>query len=93
MANKTLCDLSYNRNTKKGMLPTECSNYEDEIRVRLKPWIEKRDSLRDLYCKQMKDAKRVDPSAADRKAAMRQKALVTELKCKYWAKKVHLYTF
>ena len=91
MANKTLCDASYNRNLKKGCLPTECSNYDAEIAVRIRPWVEKRDKLRDLYQSQLKASKRVDPSAPERKATARQKALVTELELRYWEKKVSYF--
>lgn len=31
LANKTICLLSYNRNTKRGRVPTECPNYENTI--------------------------------------------------------------
>ena len=88
MANKTLCELHFNRNSKKGCLPTECHNYETEIRVHLQPWIDKRNKLRDLFHQQMRAAKQADASAPDRKAALRQKALVTEFELKYWEKKV-----
>ena len=89
-ANKTLCDLDYNRNTKKGMLPSECPNW-DEIKTRLRPWIEKRDEWRELFIKQMKAAKRIGDASPERKAQLRQKALVTEFEYRYWEKKVRYF--
>ncbi|MDR2901211.1 MAG: hypothetical protein LBV20_06795, partial [Treponema sp.] len=37
MMNKTLCDVNYNRNIKKQLLPVQLSNYED-IEVRIEKW-------------------------------------------------------
>lgn len=89
-ANKTLCDSHYNRDIKKGMLPSECANY-DEIRTRLRFWIEKRDKLRELLSEQKKRAKNTDASVPERKAAAWQKALVTEFEYRYWEKKVRYF--
>lgn len=91
MANKTLSDMNFNRNVKKGCLPAECCNYEDEIKIRLAPWIEKRNQLKELFFSQMKAAKHADPSVPERKATLRQKALVTEFEYRYWDKKVRYF--
>ncbi|MBQ7207093.1 MAG: hypothetical protein IJS01_04780 [Lentisphaeria bacterium] len=89
-ANKTLCDSHYNRDIKKGRLPSECANY-DEILTRIRPWIEKRDELRARLAGQKKSAKNADPSSPEKKAAAWQKALVTEFECRYWEKKVRYF--
>ena len=89
-ANKTLCDSHFNRDTKKGRLPSECADH-DAILARIRPWSEKRDALRELLAKQKKIAKNVDPSAPERKASAWQKALVTEFEYRYWDKKVRYF--
>lgn len=50
LANKTLCDARYNREVKKGRIPTECPDY-DQIEVRLRPWREKVAALEKAYAK------------------------------------------
>ncbi len=87
--NKTLCDWDYNRNTKKGQLPSECPNYED-IMARLKPWKDKVTALENKYAKAIKSCRGViDPLAHSRS---RSKALLTKFELDYWRRKVKTFT-
>lgn len=88
LANKTICDLTYNRQIKKGCVPTECPNY-DEIYVRLAPWREKVAELKKLYQQQKNKAKVAsDPNA---KAQARIKAIQTRLELNYWSDKLYRF--
>ena len=44
LANKTICEATYNRQTKQGRIPRECPNWE-EIDTMLRPWREKVEQL------------------------------------------------
>ena len=90
-ANLTLCDRDYNRQVKKGRIPTECPNYEEEISVLLRPWQEKVEKLETDYSNQMSTAKKTPQEQADRRAQNRQKALVTKMKLNYWRDKVKAF--
>lgn len=88
LANKTICDLTYNRQIKKGCVPTECPNYDD-ISIRLAPWREKVAELKKLYQQQKNKAKAVsDPNA---KAQARIKAIQTRLELNYWSDKLYRF--
>lgn len=88
LTNKTICDLKYNRQIKKGCVPTECPNY-DEIYVRLAPWREKVAELKKVYQQQKSKAKVVsDPNA---KAQARIKAIQTRLELNYWSDKLYRF--
>jgi CRISPR-associated endonuclease Csn1 len=56
MMNKTLCDVNYNRNIKKQLLPIQLSNYE-EIECRLEKWKRKAEDLGNQYQKYRNSAK------------------------------------
>ena len=89
LANKTLCDSVYNRQVKKGMIPTECGNWS-EIEVRLRPWFEKVDELQKVLNQRKRVAKAVsDPSA---RSQARIKVVETSLELKYWRDKLHRFT-
>lgn len=88
LANKTICDLTYNRQIKKGCVPTECPNY-DEIYVRLAPWREKVAELKKTYQQQKNKAKGVsDPNAKD---SARSTAIQTRLELNYWSDKLYRF--
>ena len=89
-ANKTLCDRDYNRQIKKGQIPSECSNYED-IQNLIRLWREKVEDLDKTYLSQIKKAKGTPQDQADRRAQNRQKALVTKLHRDYWREKVKAF--
>ncbi len=89
LANKTLCDAAYNRQIKKGKLPTECAEW-DEIDVRLAAWKEKVDELGKVAQRQLNAAKMVtDPVA---KSQSKTKALVTKMELNYWRDKLRRFT-
>ena len=86
LANKTLCDAKYNREVKKGMVPTDCPNYESEIFTRLAPWREKVKELEKTYRSRNNAAR----SATDpqQRASARIKAIRTRLELTYWKDKL-----
>lgn len=86
LANKTLCDAKYNREVKKGMVPTDCPNYESEIFARLAPWREKVEELEKTYRSRKNAAK----GAADpqQRANARIKAIRTKIELDYWRDKL-----
>lgn len=89
-ANKTLCDAQFNRNVKKGRLPSECAD-PATLDAMLRPWREKRDKLEKDFARQMSAAKAVSASSPDAKSKARQKALVTRFELNYWRRKVHYF--
>ncbi len=101
MANKTLCDLNYNRHIKKNKLPTECPNYENAfneqnenypaIAVVLKSWEEKLDALEKLFLKEKSKAKSFPADNKEGKARAQQKALETRFELDYWREKVNSF--
>ncbi len=86
LANKTLCDAKYNREVKKGMVPTDCPNYESEIFTRLAPWREKVEELEKTYRSRNNAAR----SATDpqQRANARIKVIRTRLELTYWKDKL-----
>ena len=88
LANKTICELDYNRKVKKGNVPTSCPNY-DEVYVRLAPWRARVEELEKIYHQQKSRAKMaVDPSA---KSQARIKAIQTRLELSYWRDKLYRF--
>ncbi len=81
LANKTLCDARYNREVKKGRIPTECPDYE-QIEVRLRPWREKVAALEKDHAKK----KRI---TGDSEA--RAKAICTRFELDYWRDKLRRF--
>jgi CRISPR-associated endonuclease Csn1 len=90
-SNKTVCDSRYNRDVKKGRLPSECPNY-DEIVVRLKPWQDKEDNLKKQLFADKKRAKSIPADQPEMKAKAVQKSIVTRLKLDYWKNKCRFFT-
>ncbi len=89
LANKTLCDAKYNRQVKRGMVPTDCPNYETEIYTNLAPWREKVEDLEKNYRSQTRAARGVtDPGARSR---ARIKAIRTRLELNYWRDKLRRF--
>ena len=89
LANKTLCDAKYNRQVKKGMVPTDCPNYESEIFLNLQPWRGKVAELEKVY-KSRRNAAKVhsDPQV---RAAARIKVMRTKLELDYWRDKLRRF--
>lgn len=88
MINKTICDSTFNRNTKRNMLPSELSNH-DEILINIADWKEKIVGIE-------KNLKRVDlnvKNAASKEA--KDKAIVRrhliKMDLDYWKKKYNTF--
>lgn len=96
-ANKTLCDSDYNRNVKKGRIPTECPNYEEAcgdyppISVMISPWKAEIDRLKKLKEEQRKKTRSIKENP-DARSKARQKMLITEYDLKYWGDKYYRFT-
>ena len=89
LANKTLCDAVYNRQVKKGMVPTDCPNYESEIYTNLAPWRQKVEELEKTCRARSRAAKACsDPHA---RSAARIKAIRTRLELNYWRDKLRRF--
>ena len=88
--NLTLCDASYNRNTKKGRIPSECPNY-DEIDVRLRPWSEKVEHLTKVFFAKQKAAKKVPADNPEAKSKARCGMLVAKYELDYWKDKLRTF--
>lgn len=86
LANKTICEAKYNRETKKGRIPHECSNWASEIDRRLDKWREKVKGLEKNYLEQKRSAQSISDPAARSNA--RIKALKTKFELDYWRDKV-----
>ena len=89
LANLTVCDAHFNRTIKKNQIPTQLSNYED-IKLRLQPWFDKVEQLKDnveFWKAQSKRAQ--DKDRNDR--CIRQKHLWL-MELDYWQKKVDRFT-
>jgi CRISPR-associated endonuclease Csn1 len=91
LANKTLCDIAFNRETKKDRMPSELANH-DEIMTRLSPWLDKIEELKALKKKQARIAKDFPKENPEARSRARQKFLVTKLELKYWEDKYHRFT-
>lgn len=89
--NKTICQAKYNRDVKKGRLPSECNNYE-EIDVRLQTWKKRVDDLKKQLLLDKKRAKGIQSDQPEFKAKAVQKAIVTKLKLDYWRTKLRYFT-
>lgn len=88
LANKTLCEMAYNRQTKKGNIPRDCPNW-DEIELRLQPWREKLEQLeKAVKSAQSKARAATDPQA---RANARIKALSLRFERDYWRDKLRRF--
>lgn len=95
LANKTICDPHYNREIKKGQIPSECPNYSDKwreydpIQGRLRLWKENVGKLKATFRRQCGTARGIVDPIAYREA--RKKALTTKLKLNYWEDKLRRF--
>lgn len=88
MANKTICEAAYNRQTKMGRIPRECPNW-DEIDVRLKPWRDNLERLeKGVKAKSAAARAATDPKA---KASARAKAVELRFERDYWRDKLRRF--
>lgn len=89
--NKTVCDAKFNRDVKKGRLPTECPNYRD-IEIRLREWNETVESLQKQLLADKRKSKAIPSDNPVAKSRAVQKAIVTRLKLDYWRTKLKYFT-
>ncbi len=88
LANKTICEAAYNRQTKLGRVPRDCPNWH-EIDTRLRPWRETLERLEKDVRNQMQASRRsTDPAARSR---ARIKALTTRFERDYWRDKLRRF--
>ncbi len=90
-ANKTLCFATFNRQEKRGKMPSECHNYDD-IQIRIHPWQKKLEHLEKTCTDQFNAAKKVPADNPDLKGQRRQEALLTQFERDYWRKKISYFT-
>jgi CRISPR-associated endonuclease Csn1 len=89
LANKTVCERVYNRDIKKGRIPRDCPNWEDEIKPRLLPWREKLEQLeKAVKSAQGKARAATEPQA---RANARIKALSLRFERDYWRDKLRRF--
>ncbi len=88
LANKTICEAAYNRQTKQGRIPRDCPNW-DEIDTMLRPWREKVEQLEKTYRSQTRSARaKTDPA---QHGLARVKALTTKFELSYWRDKLRRF--
>lgn len=89
LANLTICDAHFNRTIKKNQIPTQLANYE-EIKLRLQPWFDKVEHLKDNVEFWKARSKRAqDKDTKD--YCIRQKHL-WQMELEYWQNKVSRFT-
>lgn len=88
LANKTICEAAYNRQTKQGRVPRDCPNW-DEIDVRLRDWRDNLERLEKDFRAQSRSAKnQTDPGA---RSNARIKSLITRFERDYWRDKLRRF--
>lgn len=89
--NKTLCENRFNREVKKGMIPSELSNH-DEIMARIKAlgWDERIEKLRTSIARQKRAAK--SASTKEAKDAAIQTMHYLKMRLDYWEGKMSRFT-
>lgn len=89
LSNLTICDAHFNRSVKKNQIPAQLQNH-DEILLRIKPWMQKVETLKNNieYCKAQ--SKRAQEK--DRKDHYIRQRHLWELELDYWQKKVNAFT-
>lgn len=88
LSNLTVCDADFNRKVKQNRIPSQLSNYE-EILLRIQPWIDKVERLKNNVEFWKGKAKRA--ADKDRKDdAIRQRHL-WEFELEYWQRKVNAF--
>ena len=89
LANLTICDAHFNRTVKKNQIPTQLTNYE-EIKLRLQPWFDKVEQLRDNVEFWKAQSKRAQDKEKKDKY-IRQRHL-WQMELDYWQNKVNRFT-
>lgn len=89
LANLTICDAHFNRTVKKNQMPTQLANYE-EIKLRLQPWFEKVEQLKDNVEYWKAQSKRAQDK--DRKDQCIRQRHLWQMELDYWQNKVERFT-
>ena len=89
LANLTICDAHFNRTVKKNQIPTQLTNYE-EIKLRLQPWFDKVESLKDNVDFWKAQSKRAQDK--DRKDYCIRQRHLWQMELNYWQNKVNRFT-
>lgn len=89
LANLTVCDAHFNRTVKRNQIPTQLANYE-EIRLRLQPWFDKVEQLKDNVEFWKSQSKRTQDK--DRKNYCIRQRHLWQMELDYWKNKVERFT-
>lgn len=89
LANLTVCEAHFNRSVKKNQLPTQLANYED-IRLRLQPWFDKVEKLKDNVDFWKSQSKRAQTK--ERKDHCIRQRHLWQMELDYWQNKVNRFT-
>ena len=89
LANLTVCDAHFNRTVKKNQIPTQLANYED-IKLRLQPWFDKVEQLKDNVEFWKAQSKRAQDKV--RKDYCIRRRHLWQMELDYWQKKVERFT-
>lgn len=89
LANLTICDAYFNRSVKKNQIPTQLANCE-EIKLRLQPWFDKVEQLKDNVA--FWKAKSKQAQDKDRKDYCIRQRHLWQMELNYWQNKVNRFT-
>ena len=89
LANLTVCDAHFNRTVKKNQIPTQLANYE-EIKLRLQPWFEKVEQLKDNVAFWKSQSKKAQTK--ERKDQCIRQRHLWQMELDYWSNKVERFT-
>lgn len=89
LPNLTICDAHFNRTVKKNQMPTQLANYE-EIKLRLQPWFDKVEQLKDNVDFWKAQSKRAQTK--ERKDHCIQQKHLWQMELDYWQNKVDRFT-
>lgn len=87
LANKTICEADYNRNVKKNRVPSELGSDFEAIKMRLQPWIERRNVMKELVDFWKGESKKAAAGTDRKNQCIRQKHL-WQMEYDYWNDKV-----
>ncbi len=89
LANLTVCDAHYNRTVKKNLIPSQLPEYE-KIKMRIQPWIDKVERLKDNVEFWKGQSKRAQDK--DRKDYCIRQRHLWQMELDYWRNKVERFT-
>ena len=85
----TICDAHFNRTIKKNQIPSQLANYE-EIKLRLRPWFDNVERLKDNVAYWKAQSKRAQDK--DRKDYCIRQRHLWQMELDYWQNKVDRFT-